>query len=55
LASVNQSTGVVETSFPAIANWSRNGTIESVLVAIKNSMTSQANKRLSQPHEGTTF
>ncbi len=46
---------MVEPSFPAIANWTRGGTIESVLVALKNSMCTQANKRLPQPPEGAYF
>ena len=55
LSSVNQSTGVVESSLPALANWNRNGTIESVLVGMKNAMASQQNRRLNQPPEGTNF
>lgn len=54
LASVS-SLGVVENSLPALANWNRNGTIESVLVALKNSMTLPQNRRLPQPPEGSTF
>ncbi len=55
LTGVNQTTGVVDSSFPAVANWTRNSTIESVLVGIKNSMTTPQNRRLPQPTEGSTF
>lgn len=55
LPSVNQSTGVVESNLPALAQWNRNCTIESVLVALKNAMAQPANRRLPQPAEGTTF
>ena len=55
LSSVNQTNGVVENSLPALANWNRNCTIESVLVGVKNAMASQANRRLNQPPEGTNF
>eukprot|EP01039_Chlorochromonas_danica_P005602 gene5602-6168_t len=55
LASVSQSTGEIEPSFPALSQWNRNCTIESVLVAIKNSMAQPANRRLPQPAEGSTF
>eukprot|EP01041_Mallomonas_annulata_P009418 gene9418-19553_t len=52
LASVDQNTGVVGTELPAIANWNRNMTIESILVNLKNSMTAPQNRRLPQPPEG---
>lgn len=55
LGSVNQSTGEVTPDFPALSNWNRNMTIESVLVALKNSMTVPNNRRLPQPQEGATF
>ena len=55
LSSVDQSTGVVQCDLPAISNWNRNMTIESILVNLKNSMASPANRRLSQPPEGSTF
>jgi ubiquitin-protein ligase len=55
LSSVNQSTGEVEPSLPALSNWNRNCTIESVLVGIKNMMAAPQNRRLPQPAEGTTF
>ena len=55
IAGVNQSTGAVQPDFPQLANWNRNMSIESILVALKNSMTVPANKRLPQPAEGSTF
>jgi ubiquitin-conjugating enzyme E2 variant len=55
LSSVNQSTGLVEPSLPAIAQWNRNCTIESVLVGIKNAMIQPQNRRLPQSPEGATF
>lgn len=55
LTGINQSNGTVDNSFPAMANWTRNSTIESVLVGIKNAMLSPQNKRLPQPAEGTNF
>ncbi len=55
LPGVNQTTGVLESSFPAIQSWTRDKTIETVLVAIKNSMIASQNKRLSQPPDGSTF
>ena len=56
LSSVNQTTGDIErSSLPALANWNRNCTIESVLVGIKNSMTIPQNRKLPQPSEGSRF
>jgi ubiquitin-conjugating enzyme E2 variant len=55
LSSVNQTTGVVENDLQAIANWTRNSTIESILVNIKNSMSAPQNRRLLQPPEGSVF
>lgn len=55
LTGVNQQNGSIDASFPAIANWNRNGTIESVLVALKNSMTTPQNRRLPQPADGDMF
>ena len=55
LGCVDQRTGEVTRDFPALQNWNRNMTIESVLVALKNSMNVPNNKRLPQPQEGATF
>ena len=55
LASVHQSTGQVERDLPALAQWTPKSTLESVLVGLKNSMTSAHNRRLPQPAEGARF
>lgn len=55
LACVDQRTGQLTRDFPALANWNRNNTIETVLVQVRNSMTSAANRRLTQPPEGSVF
>jgi ubiquitin-conjugating enzyme E2 variant len=47
--------GSVDKSLPALANWSRNSTIESVLVGLRNNMLAPQNRRLAQPPEGTTY
>jgi ubiquitin-conjugating enzyme E2 variant len=55
LPHVNQSTGAVEPSCPSLQSWTRNSTIESVLVGLRNLMQQPANKRLSQPQEGSVY
>lgn len=55
LASVNQQNGQVGTDFPAFQQWNRNMTLESILVALKNSMNIPNNRRLSQPAENARF
>ena len=55
IAGVDQTTGAVTPEFPALAGWNRNMTMESVLVALKNSMNVPNNKRLPQPQEGACF
>ena len=55
MSSVNQSNGLVLSDLPALANWNRNGTIESILVSLKQLMTAPNNRRLAQPPEGTNF
>ena len=47
--------GNIKRDFPALVNWSRHGTIEGVLVAIKNCMNSGPNRRASQPPAGSTY
>ena len=49
------SRGHLKKDFQAISNWNRNGSIEGVLVAIKNCMNTPANRRASQPPEGSTY
>lgn len=55
LSSVNASNGSVDRSLPALANWNRSSTIESVLVGLRQAMNSPQNRRLAQPPEGTMF
>ena len=55
LPCVDQTTGQVTREFPGLAQWNPNMEIQSVLVALKNSMSQSANKRLPQPSEGTRF
>jgi ubiquitin-protein ligase len=55
MSSVNQTSGIVESDLPALANWNRNMTIESILVSIKSAMMSPQNRRLPQPPEGSMF
>ncbi len=55
MAGVDQRTGDVTRDFPALSNWNRDMTLESVLVALKNSMNVPNNRRLPQPQEGATF
>lgn len=52
---VDQTTGLVGKDLPALANWNRNMTIESVLVGIKNSMILPQNRKLPQFPEGSTY
>eukprot|EP00825_Cyclidium_porcatum_P037370 TRINITY_DN4116_c0_g1_i1.p1 TRINITY_DN4116_c0_g1~~TRINITY_DN4116_c0_g1_i1.p1 ORF type:complete len:155 (+),score=37.53 TRINITY_DN4116_c0_g1_i1:192-656(+) len=50
---VNQSNGTVEPAkFKILKDWKFTQTLESILVGIKNEMTSQSNKSLKQPPEG---
>ncbi len=56
LTSVDQRTGVVSPKdFPALVQWHRDMTLESVLVQLKNSMNQPQNRRLPQPPEGSRF
>ena len=47
--------GHLKRDFPGLSQWNRNGSIESVLVAIKNCMGTPANRRTAQPPEGSTY
>jgi ubiquitin-conjugating enzyme E2 variant len=49
------STGALTSDFPQLSRWNRNMTLESLLVAVKDSMNSPANRRLAQPPDGTKF
>lgn len=55
LSCVDQRTGMVTSDLPSLSGWNRNMGIETVLVGIKNTMTSPANRRLPQPSEGSRF
>ena len=55
LPHVNQSTGEVEPTLPAFQSWSRTGTIESILVGIRNTMLLPQNRKLPQPMEGSMY
>jgi DNA topoisomerase-2/ubiquitin-conjugating enzyme E2 variant len=53
---VDSKTGVVsDKKLPAMRNWNRNMGIEQVLQSIRMEMCSDANRRLRQPADGTTF
>ena len=43
LSSVNSQTGVVQSDLPALSQWNRDKTIESILVSLKNSMSKLIN------------
>lgn len=51
---VNQSNGRVE-RLHCLENWSSNYTIETILAELRKEMTSSANRKLTQPAEGSTF
>ena len=56
LSCVNQQNGhIVKEGLPALQQWNRNMTIESVLVSIKNVMTAPQNRRLPQPSDSAVF
>jgi ubiquitin-conjugating enzyme E2 variant len=55
LACVDQRTGEVGRELPAFARWTRSNTIETVLLEIRQSMSTAANRRLAQPPEGSYF
>eukprot|EP00828_Plagiopyla_frontata_P041117 TRINITY_DN576_c0_g2_i1.p2 TRINITY_DN576_c0_g2~~TRINITY_DN576_c0_g2_i1.p2 ORF type:complete len:143 (+),score=30.09 TRINITY_DN576_c0_g2_i1:202-630(+) len=51
-----QSNGTVDPNkFQVLGNWNKKYTMETILVGLKNEMNSGANKKLSQPAEGTTY
>ncbi|KAF8159959.1 ubiquitin-conjugating enzyme/RWD-like protein [Crassisporium funariophilum] len=53
---VNQLNGKVDhTKLPVLDKWSRNLSIENILVEIRKEMASFNNRKLPQPPEGTTF
>jgi ubiquitin-conjugating enzyme E2 variant len=46
---------VQTTRLSSLGAWNRNMGIETILVDLRKEMASQANRRLAQPPEGTTF
>jgi ubiquitin-conjugating enzyme E2 variant len=53
---VDSKTGmIINSKLPATKNWNRNMGIEQVLTSIRREMCSDANRRLRQPAEGSTF
>jgi ubiquitin-protein ligase len=55
MSCVNQTTGEVTTELRELGQWNQNMTLENILVGIKNSMNSPANRRVPQPPDGTSF
>ncbi|KAF8877877.1 UBC-like protein [Infundibulicybe gibba] len=53
---VDPTNGKVNPSkLPALASWTRNNSLESLLVDIRKEMASFNNRKLPQPPEGSTF
>ncbi|KIM88359.1 hypothetical protein PILCRDRAFT_814258 [Piloderma croceum F 1598] len=53
---VNQLDGKVDPSkITVLGHWSRNSSLETILVEIRREMASFNNRKLPQPPEGTTF
>ncbi|KIJ55535.1 hypothetical protein M422DRAFT_24101 [Sphaerobolus stellatus SS14] len=53
---VDQTNGkVVSSKLPVLAHWTRNSSLETVLVEIRREMASPINRKLPQPPEGSTF
>jgi len=56
LSCVNSQNGAVEPSkFPTLSSWKSSYTLETVLLQLRQEMSSPQNKKLSQPPEGSTF
>ncbi|KAK6455382.1 ubiquitin-conjugating enzyme/RWD-like protein [Scheffersomyces xylosifermentans] len=55
LPCVDNAGNVVVSEFDTLKNWKRNYTMETVLLELRKSMASPANKKLAQPAEGSTF
>eukprot|EP01097_Dermamoeba_algensis_P010867 TRINITY_DN820_c0_g1_i1.p1 TRINITY_DN820_c0_g1~~TRINITY_DN820_c0_g1_i1.p1 ORF type:complete len:140 (-),score=21.86 TRINITY_DN820_c0_g1_i1:195-614(-) len=53
---VNQQNGVVEPSkFSLLSQWSQTTSFETLLLELRNEMSSPQNRKLPQPPEGSTF
>jgi ubiquitin-protein ligase len=46
---------VIPSKLPAMRNWNRNMGIEQVLISLRMEMVNDANRRLKQPADGTTY
>lgn len=56
LPCVDETTGDVKVSeFHTLRDWKRSYTMQTVLLDLRKEMATPANKKLSQPKEGTTF
>ena len=56
LSCVNSSTGQINSaSFAIIGRWNATYTIENILIELRKEMNNGANKRASQPPEGSTY
>lgn len=55
LPCVDSNGKVLAEEFDTLKNWRRSYTMETVLLELRKSMASPANKKLSQPAEGSTY
>lgn len=55
LPCVDAEGNVVVSKFDTLKNWKRSYTMETVLLELRKSMASSANKKLPQPPEGSTY
>ncbi|KAL3756864.1 hypothetical protein ACHAWU_005126 [Discostella pseudostelligera] len=56
MSCVDKNTGeIIYNKVPATKNWNRNMGIEQILISLRAEMASEANRRVKQPLEGTTF
>lgn len=46
---------VLVSQFDTLKNWKRNYSMETILLELRKSMASSANKKLTQPPEGSTY
>ncbi|CCE73275.1 Piso0_000306 [Millerozyma farinosa CBS 7064] len=55
LPCVDEQGNVVPSAFDTLKNWKRTYTMETILLELRKSMASSANKKLVQPPEGRTY
>lgn len=55
LPCVDEDGTVIAKNFDTLSNWKRSYSMETVLLELRKSMASPANKKLSQPPEGATY